>query len=319
MKKYTLVLIGILAYFTTTAQSDSVQLKPMPEFATANIYLSTDRGERWNHADNGFPAKAMINDWVVKNTIIIAATEEHGVYISVDGLKSWQASNKGLPRSIRIKALATFNNIILAGSYREGIFLSEDEGETWHASNAGLGDHTVRCFYVVNATILAGTDRGIYASDTGGKSWSLVKDGMQINDFMSSGTYLFAATHQGVQRSADGGKTWNSTWNNGATGSLAAAKNEIYCIMLDGTVVVSFDYGASWVMWKDFFPSTYSSYTFKITPASPPVLLAPWKGVLSPQILSLGFVPDDLPVAVPFGKFLQTPFGVLVAMGHTGC
>lgn len=319
MKKYTLILIGILACFTTIAQYDSVQLKPMPELATANIYLSTDRGERWNHADNGFPAEAMINDWVVKNTIIIAATEEHGVYISVDGLKSWQASNKGLPRSIRVKALATFNNIILAGSYREGIFLSDDEGETWRSSNTGLEDHTVRCFYVVNATILAGTDRGIYASDTGGRSWKLMKSGMQVNTFTSSGKYLYAATHQGVLRSADGGKTWAAVWNEGATITLAANKNEITGIMMNGMVVASQDYGATWVMWKNFFPTIYCPYTFQITPASQMVPLTPWKDILRLYILLPGFILRDLPASVPFSKMLSTPFGVLVAGGRGGC
>lgn len=321
-----LACVAASAQLANTGSTDSVYLEPAIVAAstqlanTGSIYRSIDQGEHWNRADNGFPQKAVINDWIVaKNNAVIAATEEDGIYISVDGLNSWQASNKGLPKNIRIKALATLGNVVLAGSYREGIFRSTDAGETWHASNTGLGNFTIRCFYVMNNIILTGTDRGIYASDTGGRSWSLVKEGMQINGFMSSGTYLFAATHQGILRSADKGKTWDTTWSNGATATLAASKNEIAGIMLDGTVVVSFDYGASWVMWKDFFPSTYSTYAFKITPASPPALLAPWKGVLSPQILSLGFVPDDLPVAVPFGKFLLTPFGVLVAMGHTGC
>lgn len=311
MKRCSLGFIVMLACVAASAQLAN----------TGSIYRSIDQGAHWNRADNGFPQEAVINDWVVaKNNAVIAATEKDGIYISVDGLNSWQASNKGLPKNIRIKALATFGNTVLAGSYREGIFLSKDRGETWQASNTGLENLTIRCFYVLNATILAGTDRGIYASDTGGRSWRLIEEGMQINDFMSSGTYLFAATHQGVLRSADKGKTWDPTWNNGATATLVASKNEISGIMVDGTVVLSLDYGASWVMWKDFFPSTYSKYAFKITPASPPVLLAPWKGILSPQILSLGFVPDDLPVAVPFGKFLVTPFGVLVAMAHgDGC
>jgi hypothetical protein len=312
-----------------------------------SIFLSSDQGERWNRADNGFPSEGRINDWVLKGNIIIAATQKHGIYISNDGLKTWRSSNKGLPSSVKINALKVFGNIVFAGAYREGIFVSDDNGDTWQPMNEGLGNFSIRCFHVCNTTILAGTDRGIYALETRGRSWKLITGGMQINTFAAVGGmhtsetggrsrellpggmqinnfaasegYLYAATHQGVLRSADDGKTWTEVWNGGALSALAGNKNEITGITLDGYVISSQDYGRTWIMWKGSLPMPYSEYTFRLTPASPMILFAPWKNIFKSYIQLPGFVPKGLPLTSPFSKFLSTPFGVLAAVSPGGC
>jgi photosystem II stability/assembly factor-like uncharacterized protein len=329
-----IVLICTLQCFSAAGQTEN----------KGSIFLSSNQGERWNRADNGFPSEARINDWVLKGNIIIAATQKHGIYISNDGLKTWSLSNKGLPSSVKINALKVFGNIVLAGTYREGIFLSDDNGETWRSSNEGLGNFSVRCFHIHNATLLAGTDRGIYASETGGRSWKLITGGMQINTFAAAGSlksggrslelitggmqintfatsegYLYAATHQGVLRSADDGKTWTDVWNDGALLSLTGNKNEITGITLDGYVISSQDYGRTWTVWKNLLPMMNNNYIFQLTPASPMILYAPWKNIFKSYIQLPGFVPQGLPSDSPFSKFLSTPFGVLAAVSPGGC
>jgi photosystem II stability/assembly factor-like uncharacterized protein len=324
---FSTIIICTLLCFSAVAQTEN----------NGSIFLSSDQGERWNRADNGFPSEARINDWVLKGNIVITATEKHGIYISNDGLKTWSLSNKGLPSNVKINALKVFGNIVLAGSYRDGIFLSDDNGDTWQPGNQGLGNFSIRCFHVLNKTILAGTDRGIYASQTGGRSWKLItggmqintfaaseeyqliKGGMQINTFTASEGYLYAGTHQGILRSADNGKTWADVWKDGALLALAGNKNEITGITLDGYVISSQDHGMTWVTWNDFLPMVYSKYIFRLTPASPIMLFAPWKDIFRPYILLPGFVPKGLPMASPFSKLLSTPFGVLAAVSRGGC
>jgi photosystem II stability/assembly factor-like uncharacterized protein len=330
-----IVLICTLLCFNAAAQPEN----------NGSIFLSRDQGERWNRADNGFPSEARINDWALKANTIITATEKHGIYISSDGLKTWSASNKGLPSGTKINALKVFRNTILAGTFRDGIFLSDDNGETWRSSNQGLGNYSVRCFHVLNATILAGTDRGIYASETGGRSWKLITggmqvntfaaaggrdsktdgrslelitDGMQVNTFTASEGYLYAGTHRGVLRSADNGKTWSDVWNDGALFALAGNKNEITGITFNGHVISSQDHGITWVMWTDSLPMLSSKYIFQLTPASPMILFAPWKNLFRSYIPMPGFVPQGLPLDSPFSKLLWTPFGVLAAAGKGG-
>jgi len=280
-----------------------------------SIFLSSDQGETWTQKDNGLPAGVAINNWVFHDNAIIAGTESHGVYISVDKLQSWQPSSKGL-HDTKVDALAVFRNTVLAGTYRHGIFVSLDNGETWKPSNEGLTNLTIRTIYVHKGAIFAGTNGGIYASLTGGRSWTLVEGGAQVNTITSAGTFLYAGTHQGVLVSADGGKTWYAGGYHGALHTLTKNKNEITGITLNGEVITSYNQGLSWVKVLPFF---YSTYTFRLTPVSPALLLEPWKD--SFRIYTFpGFEPRGLPPASSFNKILSTPFGVVVAAGVShGC
>jgi hypothetical protein len=58
---------------------------------------------------------------------------------------------------------------------------------------------------------------------------------------------------------------------------------------------------------------------FRITPASPPVLLTPWKNVFRSLRENRPFRNIGLPADMSFNNILVTPFGILVGRKNDGC
>ncbi|MBT1707280.1 hypothetical protein KK062_03560 [Fulvivirgaceae bacterium PWU5] len=256
------------------------------------VFLTTDQGETWKPASTGLPNDANISSWVVtRNNTIVITTLNYGVFKSFDG-KSWDRTGHGLPKDILASSIADHSDILFIGSFGKGVFSSRDHGNSWKEASTGLNTTNIHCFHAQDNTLFAGTDKGIYASSNEGMSWTLVTGNMRVNNFREAGGILFASTNLGTLRSEDRGESWDRSWVENALSAPGADSVKV---------------------------SPSEENTFRITPASPPVSLTPWKNVFRSLRENRPFRNIGLPADMSFNNILVTPFGILVARKNDGC
>ncbi|MFD1001823.1 hypothetical protein ACFQ21_21035 [Ohtaekwangia kribbensis] len=278
------------------------------------IYITRDRGQHWEPAGTGLPKGTYVNAWTMHQHKVIVSIASHGVYTSVDKLKSWEPINIGLPKGAKVDALLSKDELLLAGTHQHGIYISYNGGDSWQSASKGLGDMTVRSFYTDQRVILAGTNDGVYFSYDNGQSWQPTIRKLQINAFTYFQGIVFAATNAGIYQSRDGGVHWTvSGMNHGAASSITGDGDKVVFTQYGGKSYVSSDLGATWL---DAYPF-FDLYTFRITPKSIPILIAPWRNALNIYYYQQLTGSDGLPDA-PFTQLLETPYGVLTAVGG-GC
>jgi hypothetical protein len=295
--------------------------------ATGSIYVSKDEGHSWMRNDIGLPEDILVNAWVLSGDVVTLSSEKYGIYTSYDGLKTWHAATgRGLPQGVRIKSLVTHNYALFAGSYQHGVYASRDRGNTWEKSSEGLGNVSVRALYSLNGALYAGTDTGIFRSADNGQHWTRVTqagtqvnaltswESMQVNAFTSWNGSLYAATHAGALRSQDGVR-WSWSWKGKALFNVSAGDGKIASMTDMGEVYTCTAGTDQWVV----FNSAFNAQTFRITPASTPLLVAPWRNTFRSMREHGVFRHDGLPENQSFNRILVTPFGVLVAAGNDGC
>ena len=303
MKLYCYIFLLIALTIRATAQDQNYP-----------IYVTHDRGQHWEPAGTGLPKGARINAWTMHHTKVIVSIESHGIYVSENKLKNWELVNSGLPKDVKVDALMSKGELLLAGTYRHGIYISYNGGDSWQPASKGLGNMTVRSFHTEQNVILAGTNDGIYFSYDNGQSWEPTIHNVQINAFTSLRGILFAATNAGIYQSRDGGVHWTiSGMDHGASSSITADGNKVVFTLYGGKTYVSSDLGATWL---DAYPF-FDQYTFRITPKSIRILLAPWRHVLDVYYYRQLTGADGLP-DISFSHLLETPYGTLTAAGG-GC
>ncbi|HKI46258.1 MAG TPA: hypothetical protein VKA08_13085 [Balneolales bacterium] len=204
---------------------------------------------------------------------IIVGTSSVGsinyIFRSKDSGASWQQRdsihvNNKLPYNfnVAVTQLHIFNNegTLFAGigdAYRGKVLMSTDNGKTWTEPDPGFTEN-VNCFTMINGTLFAGTDHGVFMTTNNGNSWSAadtVELSHPVVGLVSLTGDLFAATSgEGIYRSSDDGASWkevNST-NYDFTGlatlgtSLFAGASKFYGKDSTGGVFISTDKGKNW-------------------------------------------------------------------------
>ena len=137
---------------------------------------------------------------------------------SADGGSKWKAVHKGSTAILTLAFSPFKTGFVLAGTRSTGAMESMDGGVTW-AGAKGLDGRSVRVFSFALTLVVAGTDRGVYAS-ADGLSWR--PSGLPNT---SIGALTVAAVHDPVRlvagsdaastaggvplfQSTDGGITW---------------------------------------------------------------------------------------------------------------
>jgi hypothetical protein len=313
--KNLLVLLSVICS-NVYGQSDSVYRQP--NYDKGRIYMSVDRGVNWTRADVGLPFEAIVNTWTTTDDLVIVGTEKHGVFISSDHMKSWYSSSKGLPQNARILSIVHTGRFIFIGSHLHGLFYSQDGGSSWHPASKGLTNPNIRVLYHMNGLLFAGTDKGLFISRDTGRSWNLFLKGLQINSLTSEKEELFVATNQGVLRTNLVEVNWVWIFSQGAIFSIASNPTDLYMLDFSGKVYKASIKNYVWIKADIYLPF---HYTFRITPAGRQFFTAEWNKALRGIISTDEFLrPNGIPEDVPIKDLLDTPFGVLAAVGNRdGC
>ncbi len=182
-----------------------------------NVYLvSEDAGVSWNETGSDLPGLDLHAFAVSPNHEgrLYAYALGRGLYISNDGGRSWELLSVDIPLGTTSLAELPDDTLLLAAA-DSGILRSEDSGKTWSLSREGID---IGVIFTLRADptgqrVYAGTDRGVFVSTDGGRSWT----GTALDDIWATGIgvdpadplKLYVINSLGyLYRSDDGGETW---------------------------------------------------------------------------------------------------------------
>lgn len=273
----------------------------------SGFYRSEDGGRTWGFAFESLPyadaiaatSIAVSPNFVSDQTVFVGA--KGGVLYSHDGGLTWhEAAFPGpMPLVSRLAVSPNYANdgVTLAATMEDGMFCSTDRGRSWLPWNFGLLDMNVLSLavspgYASDETVFVGTETGLYRSTNGGRAWretSFDTDHAPVlsltvsPDFCNDNT-LFAGTEaNGIFCSKDRGDTWMQLPNDlmsGAVNDLWIGPDRLYAL-LDTTVVVSYDSGGTWSIWKDDLAFNQGATSLLVLPqtnAEPILLIGLLKG-----------------------------------------
>jgi len=162
-------------------------------------------------------------------------------------------------------------NILYAGAFGLGVFKSTDRGLTWRGHISGFTNSFVRCLTLDTArpeTLYAGTNDGLYRSQDGDSTWTLVFNAATlinptsvravVLDHFHPGTIYLGTFDDGIFKSVDYGAHWTPI-------NLGLTNTSIRCITIhptqpdtvlagtgtNGGVFMSTDGGLSWTQIPD--------------------------------------------------------------------
>jgi photosystem II stability/assembly factor-like uncharacterized protein len=260
--------------FSCLAFSPDFKRQPVCYAGTEQTLLvSRDGGSNWQDALTSLG----LTEPVAVTAVICTPQPTHppvwiagivgGFLRSQDDGRTWQAIPAGPPPPVITSLAASGRANLYAGTAEDGIFVSRDGGSHWEPSNSGLLDCHIFSIAVLpvsaeeQATLLAGTESGIFRSTDNGRAWSTVDFPDGVGAVLALGVSsageqpaIYAGTETGALFcSQDGGWSWAAT----AVGIFEA---EISVLVASGTsvlaasheqLIVSHDRGATWKAWND--------------------------------------------------------------------
>ena len=162
----------------------------------------------------------------------------------------WAAT--GGPTGGQIFSLLEAGGVLYAGAFGGGVYRSINGGDNWTAASGGMGNVTPYTLAVIDTTLFAGTNGGVYRSSDG-VNWTAVNNGLNDQVVFSlavNGTTLFAGTNTGgVYRSTDLGVNWVQVSNglgSGQVRSLVVSNTTLLALTSANQVYRSPDNGANW-------------------------------------------------------------------------
>lgn len=194
--------------------------------STSYIFLSVDNGTNWQqvdsiHVDNTNPSNF------------------HGTYTHT----SFFGNSKTIFAGI-------------GGGYKGKVLISIDNGKIWTEPDPSFSENT-NCFAMINGTLYAGTNHGVFMTKNNGHNWSAADTAglsYPVVGLVPLPGYLFAATSgEGIYRSSDNGASWKEVFStNYDFRGLAALGGDIFAPAFQfpgdttGGIFVTTDNGASW-------------------------------------------------------------------------
>jgi hypothetical protein len=180
----------------------------------SGLYHSPDRQEFRHLGPHHIRLFTLTHDPREVSTLYLAALD--GVIRTRDGgrtlrtLTSWDMTE---PHAIAFDPRAPDH---LYAGLPDGIAVSRDRGETWHRMNAGITrayTQTITVDRTRAGRVLAGTEKGIYLTEDGARTWRLVQPTAKTTyDLRQSphdpDVFLAVTSSDGALASGDGGLTW---------------------------------------------------------------------------------------------------------------
>src|SRR5262245_32729447 len=258
------------------------------------VYRSTDAGKTWKKIglDESRHISRIVVDRKNPDVVFVAAqgalygpSKQRGVFKSTDGGATWKnvlyvdektgASELSMDATNpRILYAAMWEHgrrpwQVTSGGPGSGLYKSTDGGDTWQKMTSGLPEKMGKMAIAVSRSnpekvyaLIEGDsyspNRGLYASENAGKTWSLVSTENRlvqrawyyIEVFVDpkdeNRVYVLSAP---ALRSNDGGKTWeNVDVQHGDTHDMWINPDnpDNFILSDDGGAAVTFDRGNSW-------------------------------------------------------------------------
>jgi photosystem II stability/assembly factor-like uncharacterized protein len=163
---------------------------------TEGLWASVNAGQTWHRvtADS-----VIVNDVLVDARhpgTVLLATDRSGVLRSENGGTTFFASNRGFAHRQVAAFLVDRNDpsVLYAGVVNDkeygGLFVSHDAGDHWVQMNDGLAGHDIFTLrQTQQGTLLAGTNRGVFARGQMDKAWHSI-NGMAREAPLAGGTVL---------------------------------------------------------------------------------------------------------------------------------
>ncbi len=180
-------------------------------YYATGIYRSTDNGDTWTPASNGFTGNYVYN-LVEDASGRIYAAGGAGVFRSVDGGDNWAPWNDGFPDYPGIGALARGPSDVLYARCEKKIYRRAADAAAWEL----IGDHGASPVDLLNiyahpdGDVFVGTaGGGLLVYSTAGASWRKVSSGIVADLLFDGEQALFAGTDAGVYRRPAGSTAWS--------------------------------------------------------------------------------------------------------------
>ncbi|HEY7418913.1 MAG TPA: sialidase family protein [Ktedonobacteraceae bacterium] len=221
------VMGGLMTYSLTSSPLNEKRIYVLtqpalnPHKGTLGLYTSSDKGHSWQMA---IPTSSVASD----GNIYLAAAgnsspDEVFIYVSALGPNGLKVS-KDDGQHFSTTGPLPFGDLTallpipgspgtLLASSSEGMARSTDDGEHWMIIKSVTGG--IFGGIVTSGPgkpIYAAGDEGVYASNDGGQSFTLVNSGVDYGSLTVAQTQpqmLYGRTGTGVYHSTNGGKTWS--------------------------------------------------------------------------------------------------------------
>jgi photosystem II stability/assembly factor-like uncharacterized protein len=267
---------------TRVLQQDPKEANVVYAGTTEGLWRTTDSGKNWKRIS---AANIIVNDVLVDprdSAKVFVATDRSGVLASTDGGVTFQATNRGFAHR-QVSAVLVDrkdHNRIYAGLVNDkefgGVFESNNSGSDWRQITDGLaGKDIFTLAQSESGTLLAGTNRGVYAYSPSERAWKAINTVLsekqvrvpaktkkakpsyrteyakselsgRVSQLAVDGVW-YAATSSGLYISKDEGRNWR----------VADAQGQRYFVSVDAqadtvaaatltSLLVSKDKGKTW-------------------------------------------------------------------------
>jgi photosystem II stability/assembly factor-like uncharacterized protein len=232
---------------------------------TEGLWLSEDDTKSWRRITG---ADLVVNAIaVIPGGVVLVGTDGAGVLRSSDRGASWQPANRGFSARFVSRVLLDPEQRRVLAAVRQdrlhgGVLVAPGLEGPWRTLANGLAGRDVLALAVSGTRVLAGTDVGLFVSDSG-TAWqplSLAATGGARQPRVAELVALepdiwLAATDRGLQRTTDAGRTWEEQ-------RLGAARAVTALLRLDDGVVAATPLG--------LYRSTDAGRTWSFLSPGPP-------------------------------------------------
>lgn len=258
-----LVLSGAGGHFHTLHLFPD--LKALFASTHLGLFRSEDRGLTWRLVASRFSGEDVhALAWDPRTGILYAATHRQGLLVSRDGGRRWSNRTDGLPsRDLHALALDPRQpQTLYVWVMGHGLFRSDDGDGRWRkvtGPDVLTGVESLAVHPEESERLYAGTAKGIWVSEDGGRRWRFPDGGLP---YRTAGVsvppwrpdLLFAATLEGAFVGRSGGTEWtplpsHSSWWGVITGFafLPDRPEVVFVVTHEGVVAARRLTGGEWV------------------------------------------------------------------------
>ncbi len=182
----------------------------------SGVYRSADRVQIEHVGFSHIRVFSLAPDVRDPDTLFIATLD--GVVRGADRGRTWRIMTgweMTEPKAIAFDPQEP--NHIYAG-LPDGVAVSRDRGQTWERANQGIRrgfTQTIAVDRTKAGRVLAGTEKGVYLTGNGARTWTLVQPTVRtVNDLRQSPhdprKFFMVSTSDGAFTSHDAGRTWQN-------------------------------------------------------------------------------------------------------------